>query len=914
MTLAPGTRLGPYEIGAPLGAGGMGEVYRARDPRLGRDVAVKALPASSTNDPERIGRFEREAQILAGLSHPHIAALYGLEESGPPGTPDRAQFLIMELVEGGTLSDRLSTGPVPVRDAITIARQIADALQAAHDRGIIHRDLKPANIAFTADGHVKVLDFGLAKAYAVTADAPTVAPGGTQSGVVLGTAAYMSPEQARGQVLDKRTDIFSFGCVLYEMLAGRNPFPGENVSDVLVSILSRDPDWTLLPAPTPARVQWLLRRCMEKDPRRRLHDIADARIELEEALTQPGESGPMPPVAITARGRVSTRERAAWSIAVASAAVLAGFLIFRGRPEPNVDQDTRTYRAMIPFPDQVSLPGEDPARFALSPDGKKVTFIAAAPDGRPVLWVRPLDGLVAQPLAGTEGATYPFWSSDSRFIGFIQRPVDIVVTMRGQLRKVPAEGGQLVTLTPLEFGATPAWSGDVILFTPAGNAPLHRISAGGGQVVPATSLDVAAGEVQHSQPAFLPDGRHFLYSAIGTAKGGATDIRAVYVGTLDSKVAPRLVLERASNARYASGYLLFLRDSTLMAQRFDPDRLELRGEPQLLAERVLTSGLGGGSGISAAFSASDSGALVYQTAPLNRTQLTWFDRSGKRLGNLGDEADYVDVALSPNGERAATSVMHPETGTRDIWIFDVLRGLREPFTTGSSDDFAPVWSPRGDTVVFSSAREGGVDLYERTSDGREQRLDPGPAGIGKFAAHWSPDGKEILYIGGGRILGKSDLMFFPIAGDRRPKPFLNSDAVETQARFSRDGRWIAYAWNTTGRLEVYVRPYPGPGEPVRVSTGGGQCPQWSREGTELFFVSPDNSLMSAAVNGRGPQFEVKSVRPLFQLRPRPRVRLDAYYYDVAPDGGRFLVNTSGEGQATEMPLTLVVNWPAQLKK
>ena len=907
MPLTPGTRLGPYEIGAPLGAGGMGEVYRARDARLGREVAVKALPASSANDPERIERFEREAQILAGLSHPHIAALYGLEESGPPGSPNRAQFLIMELVEGGTLSDRLRTGPLPVRDAITIARQIADALQAAHDRGIIHRDLKPANIAFTADGHVKVLDFGLAKAATVAADAPTVAPGGTQSGVVLGTAAYMSPEQARGQTLDKRTDIFSFGCVLYEMLAARNPFPGENVSDVLVSILSRDPDWTLLPAATPARVQWLLRRCLEKDPRRRLHDIADARIELDEALTQPGESGPMPAVATT-RGRVTTRERSAWIIAVASAAVLAGFLIFRGRPAPSVDQDTRTYRAVIPFPEQVTLTDEDPARFALSPDGKKLAFIATGPDGRSVLWVRPLDGLVAQPLTGTEGATYPFWSSDSRFIGFIQRAADILVTMRGQLKKVPAEGGQLVTLTALNFGATPAWSGDVILFTPAGNAPLHRISAGGGLAVPATTLDVAAGEVQHSQPAFLPDGRHFLYSAIGSAKGGATDARAVYVGTLDSKDAPRPVLERAVNAVYASGYLLFKRDATLMAQTFDPDRLEPRGEPQPLAERVAVGNA------ASAFSASDTGVLMYQTAPLNRTQLTWFDRSGKPLGSLGDQADYLDVVLSPNGERAATSVLHPETGTRDIWIFDVLRGLREPFTTGTSDDFAPVWSPRGDRVIFSSAREGGVDLYERTSEGREQRLDTGPAGIGKFAAHWSPDGKEILYIGGGRAIGRSDLMFLPIAGDRRPKPFLNSDAVETQGRFSRDGRWIAYASNTTGRLEVYVRPYPGPGEPARVSTDGGQWPQWSRDGTELFFVSPNNTLMSAAVNVRGPQFEVKTVRPLFQMRPRSRNRLDAYFYDVGPDGNRFLVNAVVESQATTMPLNLVVNWPALLKK
>jgi Tol biopolymer transport system component len=617
---------------------------------------------------------------------------------------------------------------------------------------------------------------------------------------------------------------------------------------------------------------------------------------------------------VAERPRSNTREAVAWIIALASVAALAGLVMFRDKPAPASGQDDRVYRSTIPFPEQVTLLGEDPARFALSPDGRKLAFVAAGADGKSMLWVRPLDGLIAQPLAGTEGATYPFWSPDSRFIGFIHRPEDVIVGMRGYLKKVAAEGGQPITLTALDFAAMSAWSGDVILFTAAGNSPLHRISARGGDAVPATSLDTKAGEVQHSYPAFLPDARHFLYSAVGSAKGGATDARAVYVGTVDSKEAPRRILERSSNARYANGHLLFLRDGTLLAQPFDTDRLEVRGEPLPLAERVLSTGAGGGGGLSAAFSVSDNGVLAYQSAPLNRSQLAWVDRSGKRLANLGDQADYVDVVLSPTAERAAVSVMHPELGTRDIWIFDVARGLRERFTTGPSDDFAPVWSPDGGRIVYSSLKQGGVDLFEKGADGSERRLDTGPAGIGKFAADWSRDGKKILYIGGGRIIARSDLMLLPLEGERRPRAFLDASFVETQGRFSPDGRWIAYAANESGRLEVYVRPYPGPGAPERVSSDGGQWPRWRRDGTELFYIAPDDTLTAAAVNGQGTAFQVKAVRPLFKTRPRSRVRLDAYFYDVAPDGQRFLLNTLVEGQASTPPITLVVNWPSLLKQ
>ena len=601
------------------------------------------------------------------------------------------------------------------------------------------------------------------------------------------------------------------------------------------------------------------------------------------------------------------------SLALICLAGLIGALAFRGQPRTAGD-DARVYRTAIPWPEHATLTGEDPARFALSPDGRRVAFVAAAGNGRPLLWVRPLDGSIAQPLAETEGALYPFWSPDSQFIGFIQRPAEALTTARGQLKKVPAGGGQPVAITPVNFTAQASWNRDnVILFTAAGDSALQKVSASGGDPEPATTLDAASGEVQHSFPYFLPDGRHFLYSAIGTAKGGAIDVGAVYVGSLDPKESPRVILERSSNAMYADGHLIFVRGSALLAQPFDADRLQLQGEPIPLAERVLTGG-SSGSVLSGAFSVSASGLVAYQTAPPHRSQLVWFDRSGVRLGALGDEADYVDVAISPDGGRVSVAVMEPELGTRDIWIFDVSRGLRERFTTTASDEFAPVWSPRGDRLAYSSARGGSIDIYQKTGAGSDQRLDTGPAGVGKYAASWSPDERAILYIGGGRIIGRSDLMLLPLDGDRRPKPYIQTEFIETQGRFSPDGRWVVSSSNHSGRMEVYVRPYPGPGEPVRVSASGGQWAQWRRDGSELFFVAPDNMLMAVAIDGRGSGFQVKGARPLFKTDPRLRVRLDAYFYDTVPDGQRFLVNTRVEGQVTTTPITLVVNWPSLVNK
>ena len=915
MSLTSGTRVGPYEIVAPLGAGGMGEVYRARDPRLSRDVAVKALASGDALDSERIARFEREARTLATLNHPHIAALYGIEDVEAPGLP-RSRFIVLELLEGGTLADRLRRGPLPTREALEVARQVADALHAAHEGGIVHRDLKPANIAFTAGGHAKVLDFGLAKSMTPIADAETGAFGATASGVVLGTAAYMSPEQARALPVDKRTDVWALGCVCFEMLAGRHPFAASTLSDVIQRVLNDDPDWAALPAGTPTRVQWLLRRCLEKDPRRRLHDMADARIELEEALMDSGRgergplvapAGPPPPT------RLASWERLAWLVMVVTA-IAAAIFAWTSRPTPGsaVTASSPPIVAAIPLPEGLTLAGEDPARFALSPDGSKLAFVATSGTGRATLWVRQMNAGTAQSVAGTEGASHPFWSPDSQSVGFVARPApDVVGGVRGQLKQVHLERGAVTHLANVDFVSTAAWSRDgVILFTPAGNAPLHRIPATGGTPVPATTLDAVKGDAQHSYPDFLPDGRHFVYSAAGSAARGVTDVQAIYLAELGSSDPPRLLVEGGMNGRYAAGHLLFVRDGTLFAQPFALDRLALDGQSVPLAQQVFAGGTG--AGVSAAFSVSQTGMLVYQTLAPVKTQLTWFNRSGRQIATLGDPAVLGDVVLSPDDSRLAASVRDTGLGTLDIWVYDVARGLSERATTHRDSEYAPVWSPDGRTLAYSATRDGSVELYQQLLNGKEERLDQGTPGLGKFAASWSPDGQWILHIAGARTIARSDLMLLPLAGDRKPVPYLTSDAIETQARFSPDGRWVAYAATTTGRIQVYVAAFPTTGPPTRISIDSGRWPVWQKHGDELYYVEEDNRIMAVPLKRSGATVTVGKPQHLFSPSLRRMPRLDAYPYDVTDDGQRFIVNI-GPGDAAPS-ITLVQSWPSILRQ
>ena len=895
MTLAAGTHLGSYEVLVPIGAGGMGEVYQAHDTKLGRDVAIKVLPEAFAHDPDRLSRFQREAKMLASLNHPNIAAIYGLEQSN--GT----SYLVMELVSGETLQERIRRdGPVPVEEALKIAVQIAEALEAAHEKGIIHRDLKPANVKVTPEGKVKVLDFGLAKAFAgdtETSDpinSPTLSQAATMHGVILGTAAYMSPEQARGKAVDKRTDIWAFGCVLHELLTGKQTFQGEDVTDILAAVVRAEPDWQALPVATPVKIRDLLRRCLQKDKTLRFRDAGDARIEIHEALTTPA-----PAAAVAAqRKNPLSNIRAAWSVAAVAIVVAAlgwGALAYlRHAPE-----DEQPVRFFVSPPEMGRLAMAAPTAsgavvspLAVSPNGRLIAIVATGTDGKLQLWVRSLDTLAARSLAGTEGAFQPFWSPDSRFIGFFAG---------GKLKKIEVSGGPPITLCDAPDPRAGTWNRDgVIVFGPTASSALQRVSAAGG--VPTTATTLGQDESVHMRPFFLPDGQHFLYRASTGPGGGPT-----YVGSLNSAERKFLFNADSSNVVYSQGHLLFLRETTLMAQPFDAQRLVLTGDAFPIAENIRNSATTNPAGI---FSASENAVLVYQTGTATAgDQLLWLDRTGKQMGALGDATLYSDLELSPDGKRASISITDQAGKGRDIWFYDVARGLRTRFTFGPGTALTSIWSPDGSRIVFNLNRKGHLDLYQRSSSGAGTEEVLLEDNLDKYPMSWSPDGQFILYRTGVGQTGR-ELFLLPLSGDHKPVRFLNTKFDEGFGQFSPDGRWVAYRSNESGRNEVYVAPFPGPGGKWQISTAGGDSPRWQHDGTEIFYLSPDNKLMTAAVNGKGASFEVRVVKPLFETRI---VLGGRYEYAVSADGQRFLINTAPE-QAESAPITVVVNWTAGLKK
>ncbi len=888
-----GQTIGHYRVQEKIGAGGMGEVYRAADPRLGRDVALKVLPETFARDEDRMVRFEREAKILAALNHPNIASIYGLEESGDGRT------LVMELVEGPTLAERVKKGPLLLDEALPTAKQIAEGLEYAHERGIIHRDLKPANIKITPDGAVKLLDFGLAKALEgdATASDPSISPTlshlATQAGIILGTAAYMSPEQAKGKVVDRRADIWAFGCVLYEALTGKPAFDGETVTDVLAAVVMKEPDWSLVPATTPHRIRGLLQRCLAKDPRQRLRDIGEARIAIDQATSASAQRETAD--AVVAR-RGSRREFAAWALVVVLAMAAAGLgaWAWLGTRAPIMP----VVVSQIPSPSKAkfAFSGTQAGPPAISPDGLRLAFSATDADGKRLIWVRSLDAATAQPLAGTEGATYPFWSPDGRYIGFFAN---------GKLSRIDASGGPPIAIADAADGRGGAWGQDgTILFTPDFSSPLYRVPASGGTPQPVTKIDASRQENSHRWPQFLPDGKHFLFHA----RGNVTQVYATYAASFDGG-APELLVRGDTNAVYAPpGYLLFVRQGTLMAQRFDATGLCPVGGAMPLAEHVEINPVVG-AGV---FAASQNGILTYQVGNTVSRRLVWYDRSGNQIGETGSPNAYATLRLSPDGHKLAATVEDQGTNSLNIWVYDLARGIPARLTFSTGIDGEPCWASDGTSVVFMSNRSGQLHLYRKAADGTGTTSPLVVDEAQESLPSVSSDGRYLTFQRVGTKAGShNEIWSMPLAGDRKAFPVVQNQQFDLrQPALSPDGKWLAYMSPESRRAEIYVVPFGSGSGKWEVSIGGGHFPVWRRDGKELFYLSLDNKLMSAEVSEQGATLVIGKVAQLFQANP---VSTTGWPYDVSADGRRFLIATES-AQETNEPLTLVVNWPAVLKK
>jgi len=898
--------LGPYEISAPIGAGGMGEVYRARDTRLGRDVAIKILPQHLTEKADARQRFEREARAVSSLNHAHICTLYDI------GHQDGTDFLVMELLEGETLAKRLEKGPLLTAELLRIAIEIADALDKAHRQGILHRDLKPSNIMLMKTG-AKLMDFGLAKTSG-EAGAPMLssltqslnptaktAPV-TAEGTIVGTFQYMSPEQMEGKEADARSDIFSFGAVLFEMATGKRAFEGKTTASVIAAILEREPPPISSVQPmSPPALDRTVRICLAKDSDERFQSAHDVKLQLEwirDAGSQAGVAAP-----IVARRKLHERFWIAATVTFLIVAALFAAGYFLRAPQPA--HAIRAYIKPAPNSNFTSFNGGT-AGFAVSPDGLRLAYVASTPDGKSVLWIRSFDSLQAQPLAGTEGATLPFWSPDSRFIGFFAD---------GKLKKIEVSGGPPLTLADAPGGRGGTWNRDgTIVFSPFFSTPLFRVSAAGGAATQVTTVDRSKNQSTHRWPWFLPDGRHFLYLAGNPLTPVDSPTNSIMVGSLDSKES-KFLFHNHSNAIFAAGYILFLRQNTLMARPFDPKRFEFTGDAFPIADHVEDVI----QRVQGEFSSSENGILAYSEVGVTGSrQLIWLDSSGKQVGAVPGTDSYADPHISPDGKELAFTLESPGT---DIWLYDIARDVKTRFTFSSSSataNMSQIWSPDGRRIAYASVRNGGFGIYEKAADGsgsEEQLLQPGSDQ--RYPMDWSPDGKYILYIDWES--SGADIWVLPLQGDR--KPYLLNQAQQTQAlsfssqttaRFSPDGKWLAYSSSESGTFQVYVTPFPGPGGKWQVSNEGGWFPQWRRDGREIFYVSPsDDKIMAAEVKANGSSFEVGAVRALFEIRPYFGL-FTANLFDVTPDGQRFIV--AYDAQQSNTALTLVANWPALLKK
>lgn len=898
MALTPGTKLGPYEIVAPLGAGGMGEVYRAKDAKLGREVAIKVLPQALAADPERMARFEREAKILASLNHPNIASIYGYEDSLSTGA------LVMELVSGPTMAERLLEGPLPLDEALPLAKQIAETLEYAHERGIVHRDLKPANIKLAPDGAAKVLDFGLAKAIEGDASStdlstsPTISRMATQAGIILGTASYMSPEQAKGKPVDRRADTWAFGCVLYEMLSGRAAFSGESVTDILAAVVRGEPDWTQLPSNTPRQIRELLQRCLEKEPRKRLQVMGEARIALENYLADPKAVETSAEAATSSevvRVADSWKRRAVWgalgSFVLAAALTTGWFSYFHAQPAAKA---ARPIRSQIKPTASSNYQFESwSAGFALSPDGRWLTYVAKTAEGKPALWLRATDAIQDKPLQGTEKAEFPFWSPDSRFVGFFAD---------GQLKKVEIGGSTVSVIcdAPVPRGGT--WNREgFILFSPAPASPLMGVSASGGVPVAVTALRFNENENSHRWPFFLPDGKHFLYLSLRGLSARDNPTNRIQVGSLDSK-EHKTLFNSDGNVIYASGYLLHLRQGALVAQPFDLEKLELSGEAVSIAEQVASNirSLG-------LFSASQNGLLTYLDGTLSsERELTWRDRSGKKLGNLLGPDQYIDPVLSPDRKKLTFLL-----GARavDVWLYDFASQAKTRLTyasPGKESNMFSTWSPDGRSLIYLSYGDEKYSIHRKPLDGigSDEVLLAESSEIRPVPFSWSSDGQLLVY----HQLkeGERSIWMLPLNREHKPYLFLKGGY---RPQFSPDGKWISYCSDETGRPEVFVVPFPGPGGKTQVTTEGGCQARWRKDGKEIFLLGLDRMMMAAGVRTSDSSFQILGMRPLFETHIED---FTSYNYDVTQDGQRFLCNETLEQSTAE--LTLIVNWDGELKK
>ena len=882
MALPAGIRLGSYEVLSEIGAGGMGDVYLARDSRLGRDVAIKVLPETFARDAERTTRFEREARLLATLNHKNIASIYGIEDS------NGSLALVMEFVDGPTLADRLHSGPIPIDEALPIARQIADGLEYAHEHGIVHRDLKPANIKVAPDDTVKILDFGLAKAVQGEAESsdvrnsPTISRLATEAGVLLGTAPYMSPEQVKGKPIDRRTDIWAFGCVLYEMLTGKMAFDGESVTETLAAILRNEPDWSLLPKETPLRVRVLLQRCLQKDPKQRLRDIGDARISLDEVLT----SAPDPALTGTVLGAsVRWRRVLPWALASLLFIALASLAFVHFRKES--EAPAQAMRFQIELPEKTNFL----TQLSISPDGRHLTFTTVAEDGSTHLWLRDLDSLESRELPNTDGASSPFWSPDSHSIAF---------QSGDRLERVDINGGTPQAICALDRRSRllgGAWNpAGVILF--GSNQGLMKVSAAGGEPSVLIKSRSSVGEFSLEYPSFLPDGRHFLYTG---GKGWGNF--ATYVGSLDAgeeqQTSKPLVEATALYAPMSSdgsgSILIRMPDHTLRVQAFDTSRFELTGDPHPVADGVVH------------YSASSNGVLAYAEGGTTPFQLTWFDRKGNILGTVGQPGAYPHPAISPDGKTLAVPLFE-SSGRIDLWLYDLQHGTRTAFTSEGRPNTSPVWSPDGSRIAFTSEQQDRFLVQQKPVNGVGQKETfetnpPHPA----FPLDWSRDGRYLIESVGATT---SSIWVLPLspASDRESERFLTDDFNQLSAKLSPNGKWLAYDSQKTGRDEIFVQTFPKPGGEWRVSENGGTRPRWSRDGKELYYIALDGKLMAADVKSR-PDGIFEFAAPHVLFNPHAGVN-PTDGYDVSNDG-RFLIPIITQQPAA--PITVVVNWREGLK-